>query len=146
MLKVAVIGATGAVGQEFIVALNKHKWFQLTQVAASERSAGKKYVDALRDPASGILRWHNREEVPEYARDMRVSKVDEIKPENFDLIFTALESDDAKVIEPKIAKTTPVISTAAAFRYETDVPVIIPGVNDDQVDLLKTQSKRGWKG
>ena len=146
MLKVAVIGATGAVGQEFIVALNKHKWFQLTQVAASERSAGKKYVDALRDPASGILRWHNREEVPEYARDMTVSKVDEIKPENFDLIFTALESDDAKIIEPKFAKTTPVISTAAAFRYETDVPIIIPGVNDDQADLLKTQSKRGWKG
>lgn len=146
MLKVAVIGATGAVGQEFIVALNKHKWFQLTQVAASERSAGKKYVDALRDPASGILRWHNREEVPEYARDMRVSKVDEIKPENFDLIFTALESDDAKIIEPKFAKTTPVISTAAAFRYETDVPIIIPGVNDDQAELLKAQSKRGWKG
>jgi aspartate-semialdehyde dehydrogenase len=146
MLKVAVIGATGAVGQEFIVALNKHKWFQLTQVAASERSAGKKYVDALRDPASGILRWHNREEVPEYARNMVVSKVEDIKPEKFDLIFTALESDDAQIIEPKFAKSTPVISTAAAFRYESDVPIIIPGVNDDQADLLKTQSKRGWKG
>ncbi len=147
MLKVAVIGATGAVGQEFIVALNKHKWFQLTQVAASERSAGKKYIDAIRDPSSGILRWHNREGVPGYARDMVVSKVDDIKPENFDLIFTALESDDAKVIEPKFAKTTPVISTAAAFRYEPDVPILIPGVNDSHTELLNVQRKtRGWKG
>lgn len=147
MLKVAVIGATGAVGQEFIVALNRHKWFELTQVAASERSAGKKYIDAIRDPSSGILRWHNREEVPDYARDMTVSSVQDIKPENFDLIFTALESDDAKIIEPKFAKSTPVISTAAAFRYESDVPILIPGVNDDHVELLNSQRKnRGWKG
>ena len=147
MLKVAVIGATGAVGQEFIIALNKHKWFELTQVAASERSAGKKYIDAIRDPNSGILRWHNREEVPEYIKDMVVSKVDDIKPENFDLIFTALESDDAKIIEPKLAKITPVISTAAAFRYETDVPILIPGINDNHSELLNVQRKnRGWKG
>src|SRR5919202_2826027 len=147
MLKVAVIGATGAVGQEFIIGLNKHKWFELAQVAASERSAGKKYIDAIRDPNSGILRWHNREEVPEYIKDIVVSKVDDIKPENFDLIFTALESDDAKIIEPKLAKITPVISTAAAFRYETDVPILIPGINDAQVELLNIQRKnRGWKG
>jgi aspartate-semialdehyde dehydrogenase len=147
MLKVAVIGATGAVGQEFIIALNQHKWFELTQVAASERSAGKKYIDAIRDPNSGILRWHNREEVPEYIKDMIVSKVDDIKPENFDLIFTALESDDAKIIEPKLAKITPVISTAAAFRYETDVPILIPGINDNHSELLNIQRKnRGWKG
>jgi aspartate-semialdehyde dehydrogenase len=147
MLKVAVIGATGAVGQEFVVALNKHKWFELTQVAASERSAGKKYVDAIRDPNSGILKWHNREEVPEYVKNMVVSKVDDIKPENFDLIFTALESDDAKIIEPKFAKTTPVISTAAAFRYEIDVPILIPGINDGHAELLNIQRKnRGWKG
>jgi len=147
MLKVAVIGATGAVGQEFVVALNKHKWFELGQVAASERSAGKKYVDAIRDPSSGILRWHNREEVPEYVRDMVVSKVEDIKPEKFDLIFTALESDDAKVVEPKFAKSTPVISTAAAFRYEDDVPILIPGINDGHAELLNVQRKnRGWKG
>jgi aspartate-semialdehyde dehydrogenase len=147
MLRVAVIGATGAVGQEFIIALNKHKWFELTQVAASERSAGKKYIDAIRDPNSGILRWHNREEVPEYIKDTVVSKVEDIKPENFDLIFTALESDDAKIIEPKLAKITPVISTAAAFRYETDVPILIPGINDNHSELLNIQRKnRGWKG
>jgi aspartate-semialdehyde dehydrogenase len=147
MLKVAVIGATGAVGQEFVVALNKHKWFELGQIAASERSAGKKYVDAIRDPNSGILRWHNREEVPEYVRNMVVSKVEDIKPENFDLIFTALESDDAKEVEPRFAKTTPVISTAAAFRYENDVPILIPGINDSHAELLNVQRKnRGWKG
>lgn len=147
MLKVAVIGATGAVGQEFVVALNRHKWFELTQVAASERSAGKKYIDAIRDPSSGILRWHNREQVPEYVRDMVVSKVDEVNPEKFDLIFTALESDDAQIVEPKIAKTTPVISTAAAFRYESDVPILIPGINDNHAELLNAQRKnRGWKG
>lgn len=147
MLKVAVVGATGAVGQEFIVALNRHKWLELTQIAASERSAGKKYLDAIRDPASGILRWHNREEVPEFARNMIVSRVDDIRPEEFDLIFTALESEDAKVIEPKFAKETPVISTAAAFRYEADVPILIPGINDDHAELLNIQRKnRGWKG
>jgi aspartate-semialdehyde dehydrogenase len=147
MLKVAVVGATGAVGQEFVIALNKHKWFELTQVAASEKSAGKKYVDAIRDPNSGILRWHNREEVPEYIKDIVVSKVDDIKPENFDLIFTALESDDAKVVEPRFAKSIPVISTAAAFRYESDVPILIPGVNDNHAELLNIQRKnRGWKG
>jgi aspartate-semialdehyde dehydrogenase len=147
MLKVAVIGATGAVGQEFVVALNKHKWFELTHVAASERSAGKKYVDAIRDPNSGILRWHNREEVPEYVKNMVISRVEDIKPGNFDLIFTALESDDAKVVEPKFAKITPVISTAAAFRYESDVPILIPGINDNHAELLNVQRKnRGWKG
>src|SRR5213593_4351175 len=147
MLKVAVIGATGAVGQEFVIALNKHKWFELTQVAASERSAGKKYIDAIRDPNSGILRWHNREQVPEYVKNMVVSKVDDIKPENFDLIFTALESEDAKTVEPKFAKSTPVISTAAAFRYESDVPILIPGINDNHAELLNVQRKgRGWKG
>jgi aspartate-semialdehyde dehydrogenase len=73
--------------------------------------------------------------------------VEDIKPENFDLIFTALESDDAKIVEPKFAKTTPVISTAAAFRYETDVPILIPGINDNHAELLNIQRKnRSWKG
>jgi aspartate-semialdehyde dehydrogenase len=147
MLRVAVVGATGAVGQEFVIALNKHPWLELAQVAASERSAGKKYIDAIRDPASGILRWHNREQVPEYVKDMIVSRVDEINPAKFDLIFTALESEDAKVVEPKFAQSTPVISTAAAFRYESDVPILIPGINDDHARLLNIQRKnRGWKG
>lgn len=147
MLKVALIGATGAVGQQFVLALNKHPWFELTQIVSSERSAGKKYVDALRDPKSGILRWHNKETIPEYIRDVIISRVEDIGPKRFDLIFTALESEDAKVIEPQFAKSVPVISTAAAFRYEEDVPILIPGVNDQHAELLNTQRKnRGWQG
>src|ERR671912_509159 len=147
MLKVALIGSTGAEGQEFVIALNKHPWFELTCIASSERSAGKKYVDALRDPNSGILRWHNKEQIPEYIHDMIVSKVEEIDAKQFDLVFTALESDDAKIIEPKFAQSVPVISTAAAFRYENDVPILIPGINDNHVELLNIQRKnRGWKG
>src|SRR6476659_9273646 len=147
MLKVAIIGATGAVGQEFIIALNRHPWFELTQIASSERSAGKKYIDAIRDPVSGILRWHSKEETPEYVRDMIIDKVSDIDPKKFDLIFTALDSEDAMIIEPRLARTTPVISTAAAFRYENDVPILIPGVNDDHIPLLSFQRKtRGWKG
>lgn len=147
MLKVALIGSTGAVGQEFVVALHKHPWFDLTHIVSSERSAGKKYIDAIRDPQSGILKWHNREQVPEYIREKVVSKIDDIDPKNFDLIFTALESDDAQLIEPKLAQHVPVISTAAAFRYETDVPILIPGINDDHTDILnKQQKERQWKG
>jgi aspartate-semialdehyde dehydrogenase len=147
MLKVALVGATGAVGQEFVIALNKHPWFELTQIASSERSAGKKYIDALHDPSTGILRWHNKEQIPEYIRDMIISKVQDIDKKNFDLIFTALESSDAKAIEPSFARSLPVISTAAAFRYENDVPILIPGVNDEHAQLLNVQrKKRGWKG
>jgi aspartate-semialdehyde dehydrogenase len=147
MLKVALIGATGAVGQEFVIALNRHPWFELTQIASSPRSAGKKYIDALRDSDSGILRWHNKERVPNYVEDMIVSRVDDVNPQEFDLVFTALESDDAKLIEPTFAKSVPVISTAAAFRYEKDVPILIPGINDNHVELLEAQRKnRGWRG
>jgi len=147
MLKVALVGATGAVGQEFVIALNKHPWFELTQIASSERSAGKKYTDALRDPSTGILRWHNKEQVPEYVQDMILSTVEDLDKKNFDLAFTALESSDAKVIEPSFARLLPVISTAAAFRYENDVPILIPGVNNEHAQLLNVQRKnRGWKG
>ncbi len=82
MLKVALIGATGAVGQQFVLALNKHPWFELTQIVSSERSAGKKYMDALRDPKSGILRWHSKETVPEYIKDVILSKVEDMSPNN----------------------------------------------------------------
>jgi len=147
VLKVALIGSTGAVGQEFVVALNKHPWFELTHVVSSERSAGKKYIDAIRDSQSGILKWHNREPVPEYIRDNILLKIDDLNPKDFDIIFTAVESDNAQIIEPALAAHVPVISTAAAFRYENDVPILIPGINDDHVDLLEKQKKsRNWDG
>ncbi len=147
MLHVAIIGATGVVGQEFIVSLKGHQWFDVKYLAASERSAGKKYIDAIHDNQSGVTKWHQQEPVPEYARDMVVKQVSDIKPQEVDLVFTAIESDDAKIIEPKFAEHIPVISTAAAFRYDNDVPILIPGINDEQAELINIQRKnRGWKG
>jgi len=145
--RVAVIGVTGAVGQEFVLALNNHPWFEVKQIAASERSAKKKFVEAIRDPNSGILRWHLREPIPEYVKDMIIESVDDIKPENLDLVFSSVESEAAREIESKFAQDIPVISTSAAYRYEADVPILIPGINDDHVALLDQQKKnRGWKG
>ncbi|MGI0086765.1 MAG: aspartate-semialdehyde dehydrogenase [Nitrosotalea sp.] len=145
--RVAVIGVTGAVGQEFVLALNNHPWFEVKQIAASERSAKKKFVEAIRDPNSGILRWHLREPIPEYVKDMIIESVDDIKPENLDLVFSSVESEAAREIEAKFAQVIPVISTSAAYRYEPDVPILIPGINDDHIALLDQQRKnRGWKG
>ncbi|MDE1866302.1 MAG: aspartate-semialdehyde dehydrogenase [Thaumarchaeota archaeon] len=145
--RVAIIGVTGAVGQEFVLALSNHPWLEVKQIAASERSAKKKFVEAIRDPNSGILRWHLREPIPEYVKDMIIESVDDIKPENLDLIFSSVESEAAKDIESKFAKEIPVISTSAAYRYEADVPILIPGINDDHIALLDQQRKnRGWKG
>jgi aspartate-semialdehyde dehydrogenase len=145
--RVAIIGVTGAVGQEFALALNNHPWFEVKQIAASERSAKKKFVDAIRDPNSGILRWHLREPIPEYVKDMIIESVDDIKSENLDLVFSSVESEAAREIESKFAQDIPVISTSAAYRYESDVPILIPGINDDHVALLDQQRKnRGWKG
>ncbi|MGI0089905.1 MAG: aspartate-semialdehyde dehydrogenase, partial [Nitrosopumilaceae archaeon] len=130
MKRVAIIGVTGAVGQEFVVALNNHPWFEVKQIAASERSAGKKFVDAIRDTNTGILKWHIKEEIPEYVKNMIVESVDDIKPENLDLIFTSIESEAAREIETRFAKDVPIISTSSAYRYEPDVPILIPGIND----------------
>lgn len=147
MLRVTIIGATGVVGQEFVVALDKHPWFEVKQLAASERSAGKKYLEAIHDKNSGITKWHQHEPVPDYVKDMVVQHVSEINPKDVDLVFTAIEAEDAKVIEPRFAEHVPVISTASAFRYESDAPILIPGINDGQAELLNFQRKnRGWKG
>ena len=145
--KVAIIGVTGAVGQEFVLSLKDHPWFVVTQIAASERSAGKNYVDAIRDPDSGIIKWEVGGEIPEYIKEMTVKKIDEINAAELDLVFSAVESNAAKDIETKFAKDVPVISTSSAYRYDDDVPILIPGINDEQSELLEVQKKnRGWKG
>ena len=144
--RVAIIGVTGAVGQEFAQSLKNHPWFEVTQIAASERSAGKKYVDAIRDD-SGIVAWDVGGEIPDYIKDMPVLTIDEINVVELDLIFSAVESQAARDIETKFAKDLPVISTSSAYRYEEDVPILIPGINDEQVELLEVQKKnRNWKG
>ena len=144
--RVAIIGVTGSVGQEFVQSLNNHPWFEVTQIAASERSAGKMYLDAIRD-ASGIIAWDVGGEIPEYIKSMKVLTIDEVNIQELDLIFSAVESQAARDIETKFAKDLPVISTSSAYRYEEDVPILIPGINDEQAELLETQKKnRNWKG
>jgi len=144
--RVAIIGVTGAVGQEFVQSLNNHPWFEVTQIAASERSAGKKYLDAIKD-SSGIVAWDVGGEIPEYIKEMTVKSIDELDVSQLDLVFSAVESVAARDIETKMAADLPVISTSSAYRYEEDVPILIPGINDEQSELLETQKKnRNWKG
>ena len=144
--RVAIIGVTGSVGQEFVQSLENHPWFQVTQIAASKRSTGKKYVDAIRDP-SGIISWDVDGEIPEYIKEMLVKTVDELDVSQLDLVFSAVESEAAKDIETKMAADLPVVSTSSAYRYEEDVPILIPGINDEQIELLEIQKKnRNWKG
>jgi aspartate-semialdehyde dehydrogenase len=147
VIRVGVVGATGVVGQQFVVALQQHPWFELTWLAASERSANQKYGDALRDKASGARRWYCAEAPTNAVLDLPVDAVDRFDPAAVDLVFTAIESDSARTLEPEIARTTPVVSTASAFRYEPDVPLIIPGINSDHARLIRhQQQRRGWRG
>ena len=144
--RVAVIGVTGSVGQEFVQSLNNHPWFEVTQIAASKRSAGKNYLDAIKD-TSGIVVWDAGGEIPEYIKKMTVKTIDELDVSQLDLIFSAVESVAARDIETKMAAYLPVISTSSSYRYEEDVPILIPGINDEQTELLETQKKnRNWKG
>ena len=144
--RVAIIGVTGSVGQEFVQSLDNHPWFEVTQIAASGRSAGKNYLDAIKD-ANGIMAWDVAGEIPEYIKEMTVKSVDELDVSQLDLIFSAVESEAARDIETKMAADLPVISTSSAYRYEDDVPILIPGINDEHTELLETQKKnRNWKG
>ncbi len=144
--RVAIIGVTGSVGQEFVQSLNDHPWFEVTQIAASSRSAGKKYLDAIKD-ASGVVSWDVGGEIPEYIKEMTVRSVEELDVPQLDLVFSAVESEAARDIETKMASDVPVVSTSSAYRYEDDVPILIPGINDEQIELLETQKKnRNWKG
>jgi len=147
MLKAAIVGATGIVGQQFVLALQQHPWFRIEALAASQRSAGRRYGEALRDEATGSLRWYAGPLPDKTIFDLPVEDAETLEASRFDVIFTGIESDAAKKIEPQYAKSCPVLSTASAFRYEDDVPVLIPGVNDDHARLVEQQrQQRGWKG
>jgi len=144
--RVAVVGATGVAGQQFLVSLGNHPWFEVARLAASERSAGKKFGDAIKD-ASGATRWFCDEPCPKEALNLTVENAEKLVLDDIDLVFTAIETEPAKIVEPIYAKRVPVISTASAFRYEKDVPVFLPGVNIDHAALIAEQRKnRGWKG
>jgi len=147
MINVMVLGATGVVGQQFLVALANHPWFNVVKLIASQRSAGKKYMEAIRDETTGSIRWYCDEALPEQFKDTIVEAFEDNTLKDVDLVFSAVESDVAREIEPKIAREKPVISTASAFRYEEDVPLMIPGVNDEHSALIEEQRRRrGWNG
>jgi aspartate-semialdehyde dehydrogenase len=146
-LKAGVVGATGIAGQQFVAALANHPWFEVTRLAASKRSAGKTYADALLDPATGARRWWCAEEPPPDVLRLTVEDGDTFDSRGLDVVFSATESDVAREQEPRFAVTTPVVSTASAFRYEPDVPLLVPNVNNDHVTLIDQQRRnRGWKG
>ena len=140
--KVAILGATGAVGQRFIQLLQGHPWFQIEVLAASERSAGKKYGDACN--------WVMESNLPKEIAEMPVANADVESVEkagDVDLVFSSLPGDLAGPVEAEFAALFPVFSKASAHRMEKDVPLIIPEINPDHTDLVKVQQElRGWKG
>ncbi len=138
-VKVAVLGATGMVGQRFISLLSDHPFFKITDLAASERSAGKRYGD--------VANWYLEEEMPGEVRDVVVK---EIAPKSVDaeIVFSALPSAVAKDVEPAFAKDGfTVASNASAYRDVADVPLLIPEINPDHLALLEVQRRnRNWDG
>jgi len=147
MVRAAIVGATGIVGQQFLVALRKHPWIEVAALAASERSAGRSYREAITDPSSGALRWFCEEAPVEEVMGMPVQNAAELNLAAVDVVFSAIESGPARTLEPRFAAERPVISTASAFRYEDDVPILIPGINSEHARLLEVQKRsRGWRG
>jgi aspartate-semialdehyde dehydrogenase len=141
--KVAILGATGAVGQRYIQLLQNHPWFKVEVLAASERSAGKKYRDACN--------WVMESNLPKELAEMTVADttMESVqKAGKVDLIFSSLPGDLAGPVEEEFAAIYPVFSKASAHRMEPDVPLLIPEVNPEQaLGLIPVQKKnRGWKG
>ena len=128
-LRVGVVGATGAVGQKFVRLLDGHPWFELTTLVASERSAGRRYRDAVR--------WLEPCDVPPAAAGMLVTSLE--ADLDVDLVFSALDATLARAHEPRLAARFPVISNASAFREVPDVPVVVPEVNGDHLALARRQ-------
>ncbi|NOZ30895.1 MAG: aspartate-semialdehyde dehydrogenase [Crenarchaeota archaeon] len=140
-LRVAVLGATGIVGQRFVARLSKHPWFELEGVYASYDKAGLRYREAVK--------WVINEAPDESIMETRVEKIDIdlIARENYDLVFSALPSTIAENIEVELAKRgVKIVSNASPLRLEQDIPLINPEVNADHIKLLNAQKKRGWKG
>ncbi|MES1172387.1 MAG: aspartate-semialdehyde dehydrogenase [Bacteroidota bacterium] len=145
-IPVAIVGATGLAGQQFMASLAGHPMFEVRKLAASSRSAGKKYADALRDD-KGASRWLCSEPLADEHKGITVEDSASMTSEGIKLVFSAVEADVARELEPRFARDIAVISTASAFRYENDVPVFLPGVNWDHAALIDIQRKnRGWKG
>ena len=145
-LRCAVVGATGIAGQQFLSALRGHPDFAITKLSASSRSAGKTYARAITSER-GQISWYVDQPLDPAVAKMIVEEAKTMRVDDVDLVFAAVESDAARELESEYAKTVPVVSTASAFRYEDDVPILIPGINAAHVALIERQRQaRDWKG
>ncbi|MTK08486.1 MAG: aspartate-semialdehyde dehydrogenase [Hungatella sp.] len=140
-LRVGILGATGMVGQRFISLLENHPWYEVVTVAASPRSAGKSYEEAVGD------RWKMATPMPEAVKHLTVMNVNEVGAvaAGVDFVFSAVDmtKDEIKAIEEAYAKTeTPVVSNNSAHRWTPDVPMVIPEINPEHFEIIKDQRKR----
>ena len=140
-LKAGIIGATGMVGQRFITLLNNHPMFEISVLAASSRSAGKKYEDAVAG------KWKMTEEIPDSVKEMVVYDAADVKTVSSmcDFTFCAVDmkKDEIRALEEAYAKSeTPVVSNNSANRSMSDVPMVIPEINPDHIKIIDEQKKR----
>lgn len=140
-LKVGILGATGMVGQRFISLLDNHPWFEVTVLAASARSAGKTYAEAVGEG------WKIENPMPEAVKNIVVKNVADVKDvvKDVDFVFSAvnMSKDEIKAIEEEYAKTeTPVVSNNSAHRWTKDVPMIVPEINPEHLSIIEEQKKR----
>ena len=140
-LRVGVLGATGMVGQRFISLLENHPWYEVVTVAASPRSAGKTYEEAVGG------RWKMTTPMPEAVKNLVVMNVNEVEAvaASVDFVFSAVDmsKDEIKANEEAYAKTeTPVVSNNSAHRWTPDVPMVVPEINPEHFEVIKDQRKR----
>ena len=140
-LRVGILGGTGMVGQRFISLLENHPWFEVTTIAASPRSAGKTYEEAVGD------RWKMDTPMPEAVKKIVVMNVNEVEKvaAEVDFVFSAVDmtKEEIKKIEEEYAKTeTPVVSNNSAHRWTPDVPMVVPEVNPEHMEVIKYQKER----
>ena len=140
-LRVGILGATGMVGQRFISLLENHPWFEVVTLAASPRSAGKTYEEAVGG------RWKMDTPMPEAVKKLVVMNVNDVEhvASTVDFVFSAVDmsKDEIKAIEEEYAKTeTPVVSNNSAHRWTPDVPMVVPEINPEHFDVIEFQKKR----
>ena len=140
-LRVGILGATGMVGQRFITLLANHPWYEITALAASPRSAGKTYEEAVGG------RWKMDTPMPEAVKKLVVMNVNDVEhvASTVDFVFSAVDmsKDEIKAIEEAYAKTeTPVVSNNSAHRWTPDVPMVVPEINPEHFDVIEFQKKR----
>jgi aspartate-semialdehyde dehydrogenase len=140
-LKVGIIGATGMVGQRFMLLLADHPYFEITALVAGPRSAGKTYKEAVDG------RWKMKTACPAFLENMKVMSSDDIEGVGalVDFVFCAvsLSKDETKALEERYAKAEiPVVSNNSAHRWTEDVPMVIPEINDAHLDVIEAQRKR----